>query len=215
MQAEYPILHQILLGIELLSALVGLWYFFKLKNSYWKWFCVYLVFIFAQEYFWKYNNSFLNISIRDYFAFIGIPIEFIFFYWLYAVKSLNNKKLFILCSLIFLIAIPLDKYVDEKDLLYSVSINIQTIILTVLVVMEFRKQIKNDDILKFKENKMFYINTAMILFYVGNYPFYAIYTVLYEQYKEIYNIFYLYFLISNCLMYLLFIASLIWGKQKS
>ena len=40
------ILSKMLLGIEFLSALVALVYLPKLKNTYWKWFCFYLIFIF-------------------------------------------------------------------------------------------------------------------------------------------------------------------------
>ncbi len=84
----------------------------------------------------------------------------------------------------------------------------------ILVFLEFKKQIQNDDILAFPENKMFYINIGIMLFYVGTLPFFSLYHLLLKE-PEIWNIYYLYFLISNCIMYLLFTASFIWGKQKS
>ena len=79
--------------------------------------------------------------------------------------------------------------------------------------MEFFKQIKNDDILEFSKNKMFYINIGLVLFYVGTLPFFGLYKLLIKE-IEIWNGYYLYFMVSNCIMYLLFAASFIWGKVK-
>ena len=176
---------------------------------------IYLIFIFIQELFWKDIKFAFNIKKQEYYAFWGIPIQYLFFYWLYALKSLKNKKLFFVCSSIYLLTfIPLEILNQRIRVLYSINLTMGSIILIVLVVLEFLKQIKNDDILKFKENKMFYINTGVILFYVGTYPFSAFYHML-LKYPEIWNVYYFYFLIANCIMYLLFTASFIWGKHQS
>ncbi|MBV1924571.1 MAG: hypothetical protein KUG68_11150, partial [Flavobacteriaceae bacterium] len=87
-------------------------------------------------------------------------------------------------------------------------------LLIILVVLEFMKQIKNDDILKYKENKMFYINIGMVLFYVGSFPYSVFRFELYEHYFSVWNIYYTYFLFTNCILYLLFAASFIWGKKN-
>lgn len=217
MYQYYPNLNKVLLGLEFLSALVAFLHFSSLKNSYWKWFSVYLIFIFIQELYGNFIPSSFFIRKQDYYAFIGIPIQYLFFYWLYAYKSLNSKKIFLICSSIYLLTfIPLEIYNQKIKTLYSINLTVGSIILTFLVVLEFLKQIKNDNILKFKENKMFYINVGVILFYVGTYPFSAFYhELLKEPYVNIWNTYYLYFLIANCSMYLLFIASFIWGKHQS
>lgn len=212
---EYqPELSKVLLVIEFLAALVSFIYLFKLKNSYWKWFAVYLICICIQEFFWYFNISILNISKQTYYGFLGIPIQYLFFYWLFALKSLNNKKLFIICCTVYLLSIIVEALLEKIHVFYSISINIGTIILIFLVVLEFIKQIKNDNILNFRENKMFYINFGIIIFYVATYPFIAFYKMLANQYVEIWNAYYLYFIISNCIMYLLFMLSFLWGKQQ-
>ncbi|MEP0264764.1 hypothetical protein [Dokdonia sp.] len=98
---------------------------------------------------------------------------------------------------------------------YSKSSNVGTIILTVLIVCEFIKQIKNDDILKFWENKMFYINTAVVLCHIGSYPYNVYGKLLYYKYPQIWDIYNAYFYIASYIMYLLFAASFIWGKKES
>jgi hypothetical protein len=111
--------------------------------------------------------------------------------------------------------IPVELYYGNIKFVNSINLTIGTTILTFLVVMEFIKQIKNDNILKFKENKMFYINAGVILFYIGTYPYFAFSEILStDDYVEVWNVYYVYFLLSNYAMYLLFAASFIWGKHR-
>lgn len=209
-------LSQLLMGIEFISALVGFIYFFKLKRSYWKWFSVYLVVIFIQEYFWYGNNtSYFGITKNEYYAFFGIPIQYLFFYWLYALKSLKNKWLFLFCTTLYLVTLPIAPYFEKLNIVYSINLNVAILLIILLLALEFIKQIKNDNILYFKENKMFYLNVGMVVFYIGSYPFQAFSEILFKQHFPIWDVYYTYFLVANCIMYLSFSASFIWGKQES
>jgi len=205
-----------LLGIEFLSALVALVYLPKLKNTYWKWFCFYLIFIFIQEFYWFFYSSLLGVSKQTYYTFLGIPIEYLFLFWLYAFKSLGNKKIFLSCLVIYTSTyFPFELYYNQVNAVYSLNLTVGTILLTFLVILEFNKQIKTDNILKFNKNKMFYINVGVVLFYIGTYPYFAFYnTLLKEPFIGLGNFYYIYFKVSVCLLYLLFISSLIWGKQQ-
>ena len=187
----YPILNNFFLGLEFISALVAFIYLFKLRKTYWKWFSLYLIFIFCQEFFWKFTPFDVPIRKQDYYAFIGIPIQYLFFYWLYALKSLEKKKLFFLCASIYLITfIPMEIFKEEIKTLSSINLTLGSILLMFLIVLEFLKQIRNDNILMFKTNKMFYINAGVIIFYIGTYPFSAFYNQLLEH-PNIWNKYYL------------------------
>ena len=164
MEELFSILDIFRLGAEFIAALVGTIFFFKLKLSYWKWFSVYLVLIFLQEFFWYERDTFSGITTSQYYAYFGIPIQFVFFYWLYALKSLKKPKLFVICMVVYIIPLLFKIYFEKTNLVYSFNINIGTAILIILMVLEFIKQIRNDNILKFRESKMFYINTGLILF---------------------------------------------------
>jgi len=215
MQELQLTLKDAMLFSEFFSALVGVLYLYKLRNSYWKWFSIYLIIIFLQEYFWIVINTGFYTWNVEYYVFFGIPFQYIFLYWLYAYKSLKKKKLFILCSFVYLITIGIAVGFVALGQVLALSTTVGTLILTILVVLEFIKQIKNDDILKFRKNKMFYINIAMVLFYIGTYPYHVFGSELYNDFSKIDAIYYTYFLIANCIMYLLFAASFIWGKQQS
>jgi len=149
------VLSKVLLGIEFLSALIAFLYFFKLKNTYWKWFYLYLIFIFFQEFYWFFNSSLFGNTKQDYFTYIGIPVQYLFLFWLYALKSIRSKNIFLICLIVYISTyFPFELYYKEVNAVYSLNLTVGTLLLTFLVVLEFRKQIKTDDILKFKENEM-------------------------------------------------------------
>lgn len=211
MQEFHSILKNLILVCEFFAALIGIFFFFKLDKSFWKWFSIYLIIIFCQEFFWTYSSIFKSYRIV-YFVFVGIPFQYIFLFWLFACKSFKNKNLFIYLSLFFCATIIGFSIFENIEEVYSISLNIGTIVLIILIIKEFIKQIKSDAILNFSTNKMFYINMGLILFYIGNYPFHIFGPELYKNHLEVWNIYYSYFLISNCIMYLLFSVSFIWGK---
>lgn len=209
-----PELLKLLLCLEFIAALVSLFFIPKCKRTYWIWFVFYLNFIFVFDYFSEQISNFLMIKKQFYFAYFIIPIQFLFFYWLYAVKSLRKINLFWIFSITYLLSfIPIELYFSKLKVVYSFNLVIGTILLMFLIFLEFIKQIKNDDILEFSKNKMFYINIGLVLFYVGTLPFFALYNLLINE-LQIWNAYYLYFMISNCVMYLLFSISFIWGRTK-
>ena len=209
-----PELVNLLLWLEFFSAVVGLFYFSKNKGTHWVWFIFYLNFIFFFDFFSEEISNIMKLKKQYYFAYFIIPIQFIFFYWLYAIKSLKKISIFWSFSIIYFLSfIPIELYFSKLKVVYSFNLVIGTILLMVLIFMEFLKQIKNDDILEFSKNKMLYINIGLVLFYVGTLPFFGLYNLLINE-LEIWNAYYIYFMISNCIMYLLFAASFIWGKVK-
>ncbi|WP_236554570.1 hypothetical protein [Flavobacterium sp. 9AF] len=185
-----------------------------MNKSFWVYFCFYLIILTFSDFFIGAISKATHIKKQHIYAYFIIPLQFIFFYWLYAYKSLQKKKLFWLFLFLYILSfIPVELYFARLTVVYSFNYTVGSFLLMILVCLEFLKQIINDDILKFKQNKMFYINIGIMLFYVGTLPFFGLYNLIVKE-PEIWNIYYLYFLLSNCLMYLLFTASFIWGKAK-
>ncbi len=210
-----PILLDILHICEFIAILSGISKFKSLKNSYWVYFVFYLIYITLYEIISAFLIEYHSINIGKYLSFIQIPIEIIFFYWLYLCKSLNLKKTFWIFTVLYLFSLYLEYTLTSLNnfTFYSLSMSFGTMLLLILVFLEFIKQIKSESILNFRENKMFYINIGVILMYIGNIPFFGLYYSILKM-PEIYNSYYIYFMVSNSLMYLLFAASFIWGKVK-
>lgn len=209
-----PTLSKVLLIIQtILVPLVAVLYYPKVKNTYWKWLVFYLLFIAVQEWFFTYNDALLNVSKKYYFAYFGIPIQFLFLFWLYAIKSLKNKTLFwVFSTLLIFTVIPIEIY-NELRTVNSLTMTVGSLLLMILVFLEFQKQITNDDIVHFKQKRMFYINLGVLLFYVGCVPFMGLYNLIKKE-PVIWNNYYIYFLVSNCLLYASYILSFVCGKRN-
>ena len=215
MYNSYPYLLKLLLGLEFLSCITAVFCFKKLNGSFWMYFCFYLIVLTLSDFFVADISKVTDIKKQHIYAYFIIPLQFIFFYWLYAYQSLQRKRIFWFFILLYILSfIPIELYFARLKVVYSFNYTIGSFLLMILVFLEFQKQIKNDAILYFKQNKMFYINIGIMVFYVGTLPFFGLYNLLVKE-PEIWNMYYLYFLLSNCLMYLLFTASFIWGKTKS
>ncbi|MGF1923971.1 MAG: hypothetical protein ACQUHE_07300 [Bacteroidia bacterium] len=209
------ILRETLIWIELAAALVGLAYWSKLKNSYWKWFALYLCVIFIIEAFSKWGLK-SNPSSRVYlYDFIGIPIQFLFFYWLYAIKSLKNYPLFWACTIIYILSfIPYFTLFAKKSIVYSLSYTVGNVLLMLMVFSEIFKQVKSDKILLFRSNFMFYINLGIMLFYIGTLPFFSFYGLILKDF-QLWSSYYVFFMVANHIMYLSFISAFVWGKPNT
>lgn len=205
-----------LLWIEGLAAIISLLVCYKnVTNNFWKYFAFYLVLIFCCELFGKYGGNWIMFSKAAFYNYFVIPLQFLFFYWLYAVKSLKKRSLFIILSLLYLISfIPSEFYFKGSKIIFSFNYTFGSFILMVLVIMEYYNQITSSDIINFNRNRMFYINLGVTLFYIGTLPFWTFYYLL-VNYIQIWNIYFDYFLMSGIVMYVLFSISFIWGKQNS
>ncbi|CAI8934719.1 hypothetical protein [Chryseobacterium sp. IT-36CA2] len=203
-----------MLWAEGLAAFVGILYYKRIRKEYWKFFVFFLIFIFISESYGRWGK-FAYFSKAYFYNYFLMPAQFIFFYWLYAVKSLGKPKLFYGLSLLYLLSfIPNELYFSGNKIVFAFNYTFGCLILMLLVVMEYYKQINSQDILHFNKNRMFYINLGITLSYIGTLPFMAFYSIL-LNYMEIWNIYFSYFLMSGVVMYILFASSFIWGKQSS
>ena len=209
------IIQELMFWMEGLAAVISLVHYNRIKNQYWKYFVFYLIFIFIAEAVGKWGDNFIDYNKSGFYNYFVIPVQFIFFYWLYASKSFQKPKLFISLSLLYLLSfIPSEFIFATNTVMFSLNYTLGCLILMILVVMEYYKQINSSNILDFDKNRMFYINLGVTLFYIGTLPFWTFFELI-KTYREIYNIYFAYFLISAIVMYSLFSISFIWGKQNS
>ncbi|MDQ0591710.1 hypothetical protein QFZ37_000079 [Chryseobacterium ginsenosidimutans] len=222
--AEFQsVVQEVMFWAEGLTAVISLLYYNRIKNQYWKYFVYYLVFIFIAEGIGKWGLNFIDFNKSGFYNYLVIPVQFIFFYWLYAAKSFNKPKLFIGLSLIYLLSfIPTELFFPSAHkIMLSLNYTLGCLLLMILVIMEYNKQINSSNILDFNKNRMFYINLGVTLFYIGTLPFWTFFELLQfyrkisDIYKEIYDIYYSGFLVSIIVMNTLFSISFIWGKQNS
>jgi hypothetical protein len=207
-------LGKLLLSSEVTAGVIGVIKYKKYKQNYWKWFVYYLAFIAFSELLCEFVFSHYPVFLNYYYDFFVIPIEFLFLYWLYSYKSLGKKNLFwISCAIYILSIFPYFIFTGSEGV-NSFNFITGTFLLSIMIILEYNKQMKTDDILKFKENIMFYINTGVGLFYVGTLPYFAFHSLMWKD-PIIGNNYYIFFMITNILMYTLFSIALLWGKPNT
>lgn len=207
------ILDYIYYGVEGVTALIGLLYLPRVKNTYWKYFAVYLVLIFLGETLAK-QNVFSKDGKIQFYNYLVIPAQFIFFYWLYAAKSFKKPKLFYLFSVLYILSfIPHEILFNSKKIIFSLNYTLGSLFLLYLVVLEYYRQVNSSNILNFSDNRLFYINWGVTVFYIGTLPLFSFWSVFPKQ-TDIFRIYYIYFQISGIIMYALFAVSFILGKEN-
>lgn len=199
---------------EAIAALASIIFYKKIKNSHYRYFSLFLIIIVCCETFGKYGGMYFSYSKVVFYNYFVIPFEFIFMYWLYAYQSLKKKKLFWIFTSTFILSYVVNElfFIKNKQI-FSFNYTFGSLLLMCLVIMEYYRQINSENILNFSKNRMFYINLGVTLFYIGTLPFWAFYLQLYEH-KEIWSLYFSYFLLSGIVMYLLFAISFVWGKQN-
>ncbi|KPH11253.1 hypothetical protein [Chryseobacterium sp. ERMR1:04] len=201
---------------EGIAAFISILYYRRAKDNYWKYFSFYLVLIFFCELFGKWGGEIIKYDKQMFYNYFVIPMEFLFFYWLYAAKSLKKPKLFYIMSSLYLLSfIPNEFFSPSTKIIFSFNYTLGCLMLMVLVIMEYYRQVNSSDILNFNKNKMFYINLGVTLFYIGTLPFWTFFSLINKYNEDLWNLYFNYFLFSGIIMYILFSVSFIWGKQSS
>lgn len=214
------LLGKILIVLEVVSCLVGVFSFKKLKNSYWVFFPVYLFFIVLSEYVgWHLRVNHLISYNINFYNYLVIPTEFSFTFWLFyqAFKAGKYRWLPAVCTTVYFLCWIIDMaYLSKLRLsFYSFSYTIGNLVLLVLILWYFIQLVNSNAILTFRSNMMFWVSLGLLLYYLGSFPYYGLRNTIAYNFREL-NITYSYIvLVLDCLMYLMFTFSFIWGKPNT
>jgi hypothetical protein len=201
------------------SCITGFIYWKKIKQTVWRNFPLYLLFVSCSEifgYYSDYNN--LSVLNQYYFNYFEIPIEFLFFFWLFhqALRRASINWLPRACAVIYLLSWLADIfYVSQFHFFfYSISYTIGNLLLLILILSFLMKLTGSNAILTFRQNMFFWVSFGLLLFYLGSFPYYLLRNDIAYKHPNL-NIAYTNVIdILGSLMYLMFIFSFIWGKPK-
>lgn len=204
---------------ELIACISGFIYWRKIRTSIFKWFPVFLSFVVISECI----GDFLKPPVYAkenlaYFNYFEIPVEFLFFFWLfYKTQSFDKyKRLPLVCALLYLLSWLTDTFYLSKlkFSFYSFSYTIGTLLLLVVVLRYFILLVTSNNILSFWKDMLFWISTGLLVYYLGTFPYYGLRNTLLESYTDLYYTYSYIIYLLNSLMYILFTFSFIWGKPN-
>jgi hypothetical protein len=205
---------------ELLAGLVGMVCYYKKLKSPWFAFAVFLVLLFGMEIlggvFVKAKLPAYNIAM---YKWVTIPAIFMMYHYLYHSFAIQKAKRFILVSAaIFIILTIAENIFLSKQHFYSISLALSYGCLSVLVLSlnYFFLLIKSNDILHFNKLMPFWFCLALLLFYLGSFPYLTFFnSMAIAKNRSAFNLYRWIFIYLNWIMYLLMAIGFICSRPKS
>ncbi len=216
----YQLVQYGLVIMEAIAFLIAVFHWQKVKNSYWKWFVVYLGIIVLSEiagltllYHFK-----LVWSSRNLYTYFVIPLEFLFFFWLYFRYYENRSARYwpLVGAVIYAVAALVNFifYPHTNIGLFPFSYMLGIILVLALAILFFYQLMVGNELLGFKYNTMFWVSLGLLIFYLVSSPYFGLRQLLYAKYRDIFWIYYYIQFGVNYLMYIFFCIAFIWGKAR-
>lgn len=206
---------------EWIAAITGFLYWHKIKNSYWKWFAFYLLFVALAD-----TGNYIAIEVYKYkkfdeglFTWAVIPAEFLFFIWFYS-RRLKGKTAAWLCKLSYALVIAgllADAllFSGRTDIVFmSFSYTAATIALLIVVINYFVQFTQGDEIMHWKTDPWFYVSIGLFIFYIGTFPYFGLLNTLNKHYHILYDKYTIIMFVLDQLMYYSFATAFICGRMK-
>ncbi len=203
---------------EGMAALAGFVYWKKWKTGYWKWFPVYLLALFLSECL---GNVFAAYDLRTansaLYRFWVLPVEFLFYCWFYY-KSFERKwkPLALGCSVLFVFSWFVEFFMvtQRSEYFSSLSYSVGNVVMVVLTVSFMLGRLFSEAILDYKSDPMFWITIALMIFYLGTFPYYGLFNLLVLKYRHLHELYTWAMIVMNYTLYLIFTAVLIWKRPR-
>ena len=174
------------LYIEIITAIIGSIYFYKYKNSYLKYFLVYLWYIVFNEIYGKYIADVMNDN-NSFIYNIYMIINFIFLlsiYWNKLQKEIHKKLIivFALCLLFVFIINPFKE--NYKIEITTLSFIVGASSLIFAVILYFIEILNSEKVLHITRELLFWISFGILIYNVGAIPCIVSRTYYYETFQN-------------------------------
>lgn len=204
-----------------LVGVFGLLYTRKQPKNYWTTFPWFLIgvgimdgagllinYIFAESY------PKLNFY---YYQLFVIPFQVIYYFWLINRNIVNNRKAYYIGTVIFAVSVIVECFTLVKlDGYYfnSFSYMVANLLMLGHILRYFYQLSKNDRILFFYKERMFWVSLGLLIFWLGSLPFFGIFNYLVFNYPTLHIFYFKVVLIFNYIMYTCFLISFIWAAKE-
>jgi hypothetical protein len=210
---------QLLIGCEWIAVAAGIMAWKQVKNTRYKYFLGYLLFIAVGELVAHYCVREGHVSITKFLThWVLIPTEFFFFYWFYhrcLHKRLHKKYCvaFAAVSIVFRI-LEFTVWRDEKFSFSSLSYLVSSVFLIALMMLYLAQFMRSDNIIHYHRHFDFWVTLGLLVYYLGSFPLFAFYNYLHSVEPDFFFGYWRIQMFLNILMYLIFSFSFIWTGFK-
>jgi hypothetical protein len=214
----YQVFQLVTIITEAIAFITGLLHWKKVRNSYWKWFVIYLGVITLCEilgysFSYLFKSTVLNRHLYNYFV---VPLELLFFFWLFY-RDLTDRLKRLLVSVaigIYLVSFLVNVIMlpDVNFWFFPFSYLFGIIVMLTLSISFFIRP--ENTRAHYKQNMMFWISLGILIFFLVSSPFYVLRSALYYNYTDLFWIYYYVQFGATYLMYILFSMAFIYGKPR-
>lgn len=167
------ILYNLILYVEIITAIIASVYYYKYKNSYLKYFLIYLWYIAINEAVGKYSSDVLEVyNLIIYNIYLLISFTFLFsIYWNF-LKTNRYKKIVASFALIYIIAFIINGLFFEnyKMDLVTYPFIMASCFLIITVTFYFIEILNSEKVLNVTRDLLFWISVGVVLFNIGVIP---------------------------------------------
>lgn len=204
-----------------LVGLFGLLYTRKQPKTYWTTFPWFLIFVGILDGVGLFINSKLITNYPKlnfyYYQLFVIPFQVIYYCWIINRNLVTNKRLYYIGSVVFIISAFIECFALIKLEGYffsSFSYMVANILMLAHILRYFYQLSKNDRILFFYRERMFWVSLGLLIFWLGALPFFGIFNYLLFNYPAVHLFYFKVVLIFNYIMYTCFLISFIWAVKE-
>ncbi|MBC8756336.1 hypothetical protein H2O64_16800 [Kordia sp. YSTF-M3] len=212
------ILYNLILYVEITTAIVASIYFYKYKSTYLKYFIIYLWYIAINEAIGKYSSEVLAIyNLIIYNIYLLISFSFLFsVYWNF-LKYKKYKKTVFIFGVIYIIFFTVNGLFFEnytKDLVTYPFI-MASCFLIITVTFYFIEILNSEKVLNVTRDLLFWISVGVVLFNIGVIPWVITLKHYSESFAAMNTLFRVLILILNICYIVGFICSHKIQKQET
>jgi len=197
---------------------VGIFCWNKVKDTRYKWFVIYLGYILLADLSGALIKM-QNIPNEHYYDLFVIPVEFIFFLWLFnkSLEARKHRRLTAVFGMLYTASVLIDNFYFSHHPFHfcSFSYSIGNLLLLASALLFFIQLTNSDKVLQYSRNTMFWISAGVLIYYLGSFPYYALKNTFAHLHKHANVTYYYIALTLDCIMYTMFSIALIWGNSKS
>ena len=205
----------------LIVGVFGLFYTRKQPKNYWTTFPLFLIAVGILDggglfISYKFSENYAKLNFYYYQLFV-IPLQVIYYFWLINRNVVSAKRLYYIGIAIFLVSVIVEcfRLVSLEGYFFnSSSYMVANILMLAHILRYFYQLSKNDRILFFYKERMFWVSLGLLIFWLGCLPFFGIFNYLVINYPKVFTIYFNVTLLFNFIMYTCFLISFIWAVKE-
>ncbi len=204
---------------ELIACITGFYYWRRIKNTFWRYFPVYLAIIVVGDsigHILAFQND--MIGNRNLYMYFIIPFEFLFYFWIvYQLLFERMQVVFVSGTVLYVLSLIAEHFAFpniKSGFFLSLSYTVGNLVLLVFLFIYFLQLVRSAQLQYFFKESSFWVAVGLLLFWLGTFPYYGLFNFLWPKHKAIFITYTWVMIALNYCMYICFTVAFICRKNR-